>query len=219
MNFLNLFEYVNFHEDFIIRNPFTLRAHVEFPLNFFVRHTSPGGSRGYTIPSPDKTPERHVDGDYLLVPISNTVSTDEDAAKLIIAAGVDRNMLVFDNESSPGDFTIRLVNLMKNTMLRNGGGNTSSSRNSLTDLFISKKYWSNTENIYGVQIHLIEENYWDILKVFYEKTLDGTFHIKNDFVIGVSANSKDTFVHPTCESTGEEGLGILGNQKVLLGLF
>ena len=45
----------------------------------------------------------------------------------MLTAGADRNILVFDGDASAGQFTKRLVSLMKVIMRRNGGGNTGSS--------------------------------------------------------------------------------------------
>jgi hypothetical protein len=63
---------------------------------------------------------------------------NDDAWHLILAAGVDRNILVYDSDASVGQFTKRLVTLMKGVMRRNGGGNSSSiNRGRLTDLYLS----------------------------------------------------------------------------------
>ena len=42
----------------------------------------------------------------------------------LLAAGVDRNIVVFDSDADAGQFTKRLVSLMKTVMRRNGGGNS-----------------------------------------------------------------------------------------------
>ena len=63
---------------------------------------------------------------------------NDDGFHILLAAGVDRNIMVFDGDASQGQFTKRLVSLMKTVMRRNGGGNSSSvNRRTLTDLYMS----------------------------------------------------------------------------------
>jgi hypothetical protein len=63
---------------------------------------------------------------------------NDDGWHTILAAGVDRNIVVYDSDASAGLFTKRLVSLMKTVMRRNGGGNSASNnRGMLTDLYIS----------------------------------------------------------------------------------
>ena len=67
-----------------------------------------------------------------------TKKANDDGWHTVISAGVDRNILVFDNDAANGVFSKRLVSLMKTVMRRNGGGNsTSINRGALTDLFLS----------------------------------------------------------------------------------
>ena len=63
---------------------------------------------------------------------------NDDAWHTILAAGVDRNILVYDADAAAGQFTKRLVSLMKVVMRRNAGGNSASvKRGQLTDLYLS----------------------------------------------------------------------------------
>jgi hypothetical protein len=65
---------------------------------------------------------------------------NDDGWHTLLSAGADRNILVYDGDASNGQFTKRLVSLMKTIMRRNGGGNTGSpdgARGRLTDLFFS----------------------------------------------------------------------------------
>jgi len=63
---------------------------------------------------------------------------NDDSWHVIQAAGFDRNILVNDSNATAGQFTKRLVSLMKLVMRRNGGGNTASlNRSGLTHLFVS----------------------------------------------------------------------------------
>lgn len=63
---------------------------------------------------------------------------NDDGWHTILSAAADRSILVFDADASAGQFTKRLISLMSNIMVRNGGGNTASIRRSkLTDLYFS----------------------------------------------------------------------------------
>lgn len=72
---------------------------------------------------------------------------NDDGWHLILAAGLDRNIVVYDSAASAGQFTKRLVSLMKIIMRRNGGGNsTSLNRFQLTDLYISPESHEDIRN-------------------------------------------------------------------------
>lgn len=63
---------------------------------------------------------------------------NDDSWHVIQAAGFDRNILVNDANATAGQFTKRLISLMKLVMRRNAGGNSSSvNRGKLTHLFVS----------------------------------------------------------------------------------
>ncbi len=63
---------------------------------------------------------------------------NDDGWHTILAAGFDRNIVVSDSNAAAGQFTKRLVSLMKLVMRRNAGGNSGSlSRGKLTHLFLS----------------------------------------------------------------------------------
>jgi len=63
---------------------------------------------------------------------------NDDAWHTILAAGLDRGLMVYDSTATQGQFTKKLISLMKITMRRNGGGNSSSMNSfNLTDLFLS----------------------------------------------------------------------------------
>lgn len=150
------------------RVPFEPGASVEFPLDLL----SPGSEKdfvAYTIPNAGKIPEKHVEGDYVMVPTFDVGASidcnlkylrdarwdvmgrmmqimeamfvrknNDDAWHTILAAAVNRNLVVSDDAATPGLFTKRLVALAQTAMRRNSGGNsTSTSRGKLTDLFMS----------------------------------------------------------------------------------
>lgn len=141
---------------------------VEFPLDFL----SPGTEKyfvAYTIPAQGRIPERHVEGDYLMVPTYETAASidwtlkynrdarwdvvgramqvleasftrkdNQDAWHTLLAAAVNRNLVVYDDAAAAGLFTKRLVALSKTIMRRNAGGNsTSIYQGHLTDLYLS----------------------------------------------------------------------------------
>lgn len=63
---------------------------------------------------------------------------NDDGWHTLMAAAADRNIIVYDADASAGQFTKRLVSLLKLVMRRNGGGNSASnSRGRLTDLYLS----------------------------------------------------------------------------------
>lgn len=212
MKFLDLFKEINCDEEFIIKSPNTNAVFVEFPLGFF-------DNTAYSLPGPNRIPERHIEGDYILAPILDGVQTEKDAARLVVAAGVDRNMMVYDNESKMGEFSLKLVSLMKQNMRREDGGNR---LGILTDLFVNEKIHPTEEEIQGVKIHPINAEFWDELETYYKNKLEGGYGEmsglgKANIVIGVSADG-DTFIRPVRKLNGNDGLAILSNQKVLLGL-
>lgn len=63
---------------------------------------------------------------------------NDDSWHTILAAGFDRNLLVNDSNATAGQFSKRLVSLMKLVMRRNAGGNSASmNRGKLTHIFLS----------------------------------------------------------------------------------
>jgi len=63
---------------------------------------------------------------------------NDDGWHTILAAGADRNIMVYDADANAGQFTKRLISLMKTTFARNAGGNSSSvGQKMLTDVALS----------------------------------------------------------------------------------
>lgn len=80
---------------------------------------------------------------------------NDDGWQTILAAGTDRNVLVFDGDATAGMFSKRLVSLMQTVMRRNGGGNTgSANRGRLTDLYVSPEA---LEDVRGWGLDQIDE--------------------------------------------------------------
>lgn len=72
---------------------------------------------------------------------------NDDGWHTLLAAGFDRNIVVSDSNAAAGQFTKRLVSLMKLVMRRNAGGNSSSlNRGRLTHLFLSPEAMEDIRN-------------------------------------------------------------------------
>lgn len=148
---------------------------------------------------------------------------NDDGWHTLITAAADRNMLVFDADASSGQFTKRLVSLMKLAMTRNGGGNTASTgRAKLTDLFgslemvegirswgldqvdeITRREIFTTADgtltrVFGVNLHDLDEfgvdqEYQD----FFLEKLGGSLAAGDaELVIGLDMLNKDSFLMP-----------------------
>jgi|SRR5579885_3555781 len=140
----------------------------EFPLDIL----APGTERdfvAYTMPNHGRIPERHVEGDYVMVPTYDVGSSidwllkysrdarwdivgramqileatfvrknNNDGWRVLLSAGKNRGIMVYDDVAVQGLFTKRLVALMKTVMRRNAFGNsTSLNQGRLTDLYVS----------------------------------------------------------------------------------
>jgi hypothetical protein len=149
----------------------------EFPLDFL----APGTEKdfvAYTIPNHGYIPQKHVEGDYVMVPTYDIGASidyllkyardarwdvvgramevlesqfvkkmNDDGWHTLLAAGVDRNIVVYDSDANDGQFSKRLVSLMKTVMRRNGGGNSASNnRGMLTDLYVSPEAMEDIRN-------------------------------------------------------------------------
>lgn len=158
---------------------------VEFPLDFL----APGTQKdyvAYTIPNAGRIPEKHIEGDYVMVPTYDigasidwllkysrdarwdiasralgvleaqfTKKMNDDGWHTLLAAGVDRNIMVFDSDAGSGQFTKRVISLAKTIMRRNAGGNSASqNRGKLTDLFVSPE---NVEDIRNWGVDIVDE--------------------------------------------------------------
>jgi hypothetical protein len=153
-----------------------------------------------------------------------------DGWRVIIAAGAGRTdynggaPLVYDSAATAGQFTKRLVSLMKTTMTRLAGGNsTSTNRGKLTDIYLSPealediREWDHDEvddmtrreiftaeeqsgpmaRIYGVRLHPLDE-----LGVGQEfQTYFATLGVNmgtsdEEIVVGLDLTAGDSFVMP-----------------------
>tara|TARA_B100001559_G_scaffold129895_1_gene109254 strand:+ start:132 stop:1139 length:1008 start_codon:yes stop_codon:yes gene_type:complete len=153
---------------------------------------------------------------------------NDDGWHTVLAAGVDRNILVFDGDASNGLFTKRLVSLMQTVMRRNSGGNSGSvGRGRLTDLYVSPEALEDVRNwgldqvdevtrreiytasedgapitrIYGVNLHDLDElGENQEYTNFFDDELGGTIQgTDKEIVVGLDQSSNDSFVMPVKE--------------------
>jgi hypothetical protein len=230
----------------------------EFPLDFL----APGTEKdfvAYTIPNHGYIPERHVEGDYVMVPTFDIGSSidfllkyardarwdvvgramevleasfvkkmNDDGWHTLLAAGTDRNIVVFDSDADTGQFTKRLVSLMKTVMRRNAGGNsTSLNRGMLTDLYVSPEAMEDIRNwgvdqvdeitrreiyvagdgtgvlnrVFGVNLHDLDElGEGQEYQLFYDDVLGATLPTGDvELVVGLDLRKRDSFIMPIRE--------------------
>ena len=226
----------------------------EFPLDFLAPGTE-SDFVAYTIPNHGYIPERHVEGDYVMVPTYDigasidyllkyardarwdvvgramevleaqfTKKMNDDGWHTILAAGVDRNIVVYDDDAANGQFSKRLVSLMKTVMRRNGGGNsTSNNRGALTDLYVSPEAMEDIRNwgvdqvdevtrreiytaadgsvnrVFGINLHDIDElGEGQEYQTFYSSSLNGSQPSghNTEIVVGLDLRKRDSFVMP-----------------------
>ena len=225
----------------------------EFPLDF----VAPGTEKdfvAYTIPNHGYIPQRHVEGDYVMVPTYDIGASidfllkyardarwdvvgramevleaqfvkkmNDDGWHTLLAAGVDRNIVVYDSDANSGLFTKRLVSLMKTVMRRNGGGNSASNnRGMLTDLYVSPesmediRSWGidqidevtrreiylaadgSVNRVFGINLHDLDElGEGQQYQLFYSNVLNGTLpQSKAELVVGLDLRKRDSFIMP-----------------------
>jgi hypothetical protein len=150
---------------------------------------------------------------------------NDDGWHTLLAAGVDRNVLVFDGDATAGMFSKRLVSLMQTVMRRNAGGNTgSANRGRLTTLYVSPEALEDVRNwgldqisdavrttiynapeggapitrIFGVDLRDLDElGEGQEYQVFYQQALGGAVQASDlELVIGLDQTSRDSFIMP-----------------------
>ena len=237
--------------------PLEQSATPEFPLHFL----APGTEKdfvAYTIPNHGYIPQRHIEGDYVMVPTYDIGASidwnlkyardarwdivgaamevmeaqfvkklNDDGWHTLITAAVDRNIVVLDSDAATGQFTKRLVSLMKVVMRRNGGGNsTSANRGQLTDLYVSPEAMEDIRNwnvdqvdeitrreifvsdgdnamnrTFGVNLHTLDElGESQEYQLFYENELSGSLPAGDvELVVALDLRRRDSFVMPIRE--------------------
>lgn len=153
---------------------------------------------------------------------------NDDGWHTILAAGVDRNILVYDADATAGLFSKRLVSLMQTVMRRNSGGNSASvGRGRLTDMYLSPEALEDIRNwgldqvdevtrreiytaseggapitrIYGVNLHDLDElGEGQEYQNFFDSDLGGDLQASDlELVVGLDQSSNDSFVMPVKE--------------------
>jgi len=153
---------------------------------------------------------------------------NDDGWHTLMAAAVDRGAFVYDSDAAPGQFTKRLVAMMKTTMRRQGGGNsTSVNRAQLTDLYLSPEALEDIRNwgidqvdeitrreiyvaddgagavtrIFGVNLHDLDElGEGQEYQEYYTNVLSGQLpNATKEMMIGIDQSKRDTFIMPVRE--------------------
>lgn len=155
-----------------------------------------------------------------------TKKINDDAWHTILAAGVDRNILVYDDDAAAGQFTKRLVSLLKLVMRRNAGGNSNSlKRGQLTDVYLSPEGVEDMRNwgidqldetsrreiyvandgsgsvsrVFGVNLNALDElGEGQEYQTYYASSLSGTLGPSSDveLVVGLDLSANDSFIMP-----------------------
>lgn len=150
---------------------------------------------------------------------------NDDGWHVLLAAGTDRNVMVYDADAAAGQFTKRLVSLMKSVMRRNAGGNSASvSRGRLTDIYLSPEALEDIRNwgvdivdettrreiyvasddgaitrIFGINLHAMDElGEAQEYQNYFTGQLSGALGPSSDveLVVGLDMTSRDSFVMP-----------------------
>ena len=150
---------------------------------------------------------------------------NDDGWHTLLAAGVDRNILVYDGDATAGMFSKRLVSLMQTVMRRNAGGNTgSANRGRLTDLYVSPEALEDVRNwgfdqisdatrtaiynaggdgapitnVFGVTLHDLDElGEGQEYQDFFTGSLGGAVQGSDaELVVGLDQGANDSFVMP-----------------------
>jgi hypothetical protein len=157
-----------------------------------------------------------------------TKKMNDDGWHTLLAAGVDRNILVYDADATAGLFSKRLVSLMQTVMRRNSGGNSASvGRGRLTDMYVSPESLEDVRNwgldqvdevtrreiytaseggapitrIFGVNLHDLDElGEGQEYQNFFGNDLGGAVQASDlELVVGLDQSTSDSFVMPMKE--------------------
>lgn len=228
----------------------------EFPLHFMAPGME-GEFVAWTMPSFGAIAQRHIQSDYVNVPIyyiAGAIDWDvryaknarwdvvadaaenlrmqfvkkknDDAWHTLLAAGVNRNIVVADTDATAGEFSVRLISLLKTFMARNGGGNSSSINTfKATDLYISieaeadVRSWNvdqldevsrhmiftspegTLNRIFNVNLHSLNElGEGQEYQSYYTATLGGSLPAsKLEICVALDTSRRRSFVMPVAE--------------------
>lgn len=151
---------------------------------------------------------------------------NDDGWHTLLAASVDRNILVYDADAAAGQFTKRLISLLKVVMRRNAGGNSGSiKRGRLTDVYMSPegiediRNWgvdqldevtrrevynaaddsASVSRVFGVNLSALDElGEGQEYQDYFTNQLSGTLGPNSDaeLVVGLDRSTNDSFVMP-----------------------
>lgn len=150
---------------------------------------------------------------------------NDDGWHTILAAAVDRNIMVYDADAAAGQLTKRVFSLGKSVMRRNGGGNSVTATGRLTDVYLSPEAVEDIRNwgidqldevsrrevymsadqgapltrIYGVNLHdLFEFGDGQEYQTFFTSDLSGSLGPNSDveLMVGLDLNARDSFIMP-----------------------
>lgn len=153
-----------------------------------------------------------------------TKKMNDDGWHTLLAAVLDRDIMVFDSDAAAGQFTKKLISLTKTTMRRNGGGNSNSlNRHKLTDLYLSPEGIEDMRN-WGVdqldetsrrEVHTADDNTGMLARIFsvnlhdidelgegqeyqnyFTSDLGGDLDTDKELVIGLDRTKENNFVMP-----------------------
>jgi hypothetical protein len=149
---------------------------------------------------------------------------NDDGWHTLLAAAVDRNILVYDADAAASQLTKRLFSLMKTIVRRNGGGNGPTARGRLTDCYLSpegiedirnwgvdqldevsrREVYQSADNgapltrIYGINLHdMFEFGDGQEYQDYFITDLGGSLGTSDtELVIGIDQSANDSFIMP-----------------------
>lgn len=172
------------------------------------------------------------DANYMVQDRATKIFRDGFVAKMnadgwhtILAAGLDRNIVVYDNAAPAGYLTKRLISLAQLVMSRNGGGNAQCpTRPRLTDVVMSPEAMEDIRNwnvdqideitrreihvggdgervlarLFGVNLHVLHELGQNApYQLYYNNVLGGTLPAGDvELLVGLDLSESDSFVMP-----------------------
>jgi len=189
---------------------------------------------------------------------------NDEGWQTVLSAARGRGLVVSDPNAVAGQFTPRLITALSTIMRRSGGGNSGSkNRSKLTDIYMSPeahmdiRSWniveipetarttiyndagnSDTINVYGVNLHALDEfGEGQEYQNYFITTLGGSMAASDlEIVIALDRQRNDSFVMPVREdllvnedltahrhqlvsfyATMELGFGVLDARRVLVG--
>lgn len=150
--------------------------------------------------------------------------TNDDGWHTLLYAGLDRNIVVYDSDAASGQFTKRLVSLMKTIMMRQGGGNYATPNKArLTDLCVSpeaiedirnwgvdiidevtrREIYTSTDGTFGKIFGVVLRDVFELgegqeYQLFYQNALGGSLQTNDvELAVGLDLEKNDSFIMPS----------------------